>query len=324
MRQKRPRELMKVTIGLVALALLPAAARCATAVDDSYTTDRNTTLSVSSPGLLENDTCECWVAAVNGTAFEAEISLQLESGAVITVGTEGFLSYQPNGTEASADAFTYLAQDESGTSQATVTIILTEGTPSSPTANDDEYTVTAGSLLDVPAPGILGNDSDPEFDPLTVSTVNGSAVEFPHQENLPHGVLTVHQDGRITYQHDGTSGDQDVLPDSFAYTATDGASESGPATVTFTATAPPSGDSGVSVRIPNVGDVEIGSEIGRDGVDDLSVMAAPGTLASPSGPGLPATTPGVVLRVSDRLIISYCWDLLRLWYVFEVLCISRW
>jgi hypothetical protein len=317
MAKKRVRERMewvavaKATAGLMVLALLPGIAWGATAVDDSYTTPRDTQLFIGSPGLLANDPCECWVAAVNGTSFEGEIGLELASGAVITVGSEGFLRYEPNGTEVSQDSFTYHAQDESGASQATVTITLTAAEPSSPTANDDEYTVMAGSFLDVPAPGILGNDTHPSFGTLTVGLVNGSAVEFPYQETLSHGVLTVYQDGRITYQHTGEVSDGDVVPDSFSYSATDGVSNSAPATVTITATEPPTSDSGLSVRIPDVGSVEIGSEIGRDGVDDVSVMASPGSSGFASGAGLPVTTPGVVLRISDRQLRAEAREILR-------------
>jgi hypothetical protein len=71
---------------------------------------------------------------------------------------------------------------------------------------------------------VLGNDSDPDSDPLTA--VLGTDVS--------HGSLSLAADGGFTYTPTaGHSG-----PDSFTYTATDGDLSSGVATVTLTVAAP--------------------------------------------------------------------------------------
>jgi len=51
---------------------------------------------------------------------------------------------------------------------------------SSPTAVADYYHINMGETLDVAAPGVLGNDTDPENDPLT-SAVNEDWPPWAYQ-----------------------------------------------------------------------------------------------------------------------------------------------
>ena len=91
-----------------------------------------------------------------------------------------------------------------------------------PVANDDAYRVDDDDdeALTVVTPGVLGNDSDPDSDPLT-AVLNTS---------VSNGTLTLNVDGSFTYTPDedfeGT--------DSFTYFANDGTVDSNnPATVTI-------------------------------------------------------------------------------------------
>jgi Big-like domain-containing protein len=91
-----------------------------------------------------------------------------------------------------------------------------------PVANGDSYSTQASTPLSVPAPGVLGNDTDANGDPLTANVVTA-----PTQ-----GGLVLNQDGSFTYTpNPGASGS-----DSFTYTANDATLTSGPATVTITLT----------------------------------------------------------------------------------------
>src|SRR6185436_7137597 len=96
-----------------------------------------------------------------------------------------------------------------------------------------------GLVLDRPAPGVLGNDTDPEGQPLTAVFVAGPA----------HGSLTLNSDGSFVYAPAvGYFG-----PDSFTYRASDGQLQSNLATVAITvqppANLPPvSGDDGYAAR----------------------------------------------------------------------------
>ena len=89
-----------------------------------------------------------------------------------------------------------------------------------PVANNDEYSVTEDNTLNVTAPGVLGNDTDLDSDPLAAVLVSGPA----------NGTLTLNTNGSFTYtpnaDYSGT--------DSFTYKANDGQDDSNVATVTIT------------------------------------------------------------------------------------------
>ncbi|MBN2002390.1 MAG: PKD domain-containing protein [Anaerolineae bacterium] len=77
-----------------------------------------------------------------------------------------------------------------------------------PISVSDVYSVSAGSTLTVPAPGVLSNDSDAEQSPLTVTLVSTAL----------HGTVTLEPDGAFVYEHDGGSS----FTDTFTYRAYDG------------------------------------------------------------------------------------------------------
>jgi hypothetical protein len=102
---------------------------------------------------------------------------------------------------------------------ATVTITVSS-VNDAPVAEDDSYTTDEDTPLVVPAPGVLGNDSDVEGDPLTAVLVSGPS----------HGTLTLNPNGSFTY----TPEENFVGEDSFTYQAYDGELYSNVATVTIT------------------------------------------------------------------------------------------
>ncbi len=89
-----------------------------------------------------------------------------------------------------------------------------------PTAVADAYPVNEGASLNVSAAGVLGNDTDPEGNPLTASLVSTTS----------YGALTLNPDGSFSY----TPGADFFGSDSFTYRASDGMAASTPATVTIT------------------------------------------------------------------------------------------
>jgi len=94
-----------------------------------------------------------------------------------------------------------------------------------PVAQDDAYQTAEDTALTVPAPGVLGNDTDPDGDPLTATLVSGPT----------NGSLDLNPDGSFTY----TPATNFAGDDSFTYQASDGASQSNTATVTVTVTPGP-------------------------------------------------------------------------------------
>jgi VCBS repeat-containing protein len=96
-------------------------------------------------------------------------------------------------------------------------------TNQAPSAADDAYSTTEDTALAENAPGVLGNDSDPDHDPLSAVLVSEPS----------HGTLTLDADGSFTYLPAGDFNGSD----SFTYRASDGNLASDSATVTITVTA---------------------------------------------------------------------------------------
>ena len=135
-------------------------------------------------------------------------------------GTPPNLTYLGASNYFGPDSFTFSVNDGSLTSAvATVSItVLPVNHP--PVANDDHYDLGGGAALDIPAPGVLSNDSDPEAESLTAMLLSG-----PLQ-----GVLNLDPSGGFKY----TPTNHFSGVDTFSYQVSDGQTNSGPATVSIT------------------------------------------------------------------------------------------
>ncbi|MEP6478900.1 MAG: LamG-like jellyroll fold domain-containing protein [Rhodoglobus sp.] len=92
-----------------------------------------------------------------------------------------------------------------------------------PIAVANAYSVAENATLTVASPGVLGNDTDVNSDPLTAILVTGVA----------HGVLTLNSNGAISYVPEADYNGSD----SFTYKANDGTLDSNTVTVSLTVTA---------------------------------------------------------------------------------------
>jgi hypothetical protein len=91
---------------------------------------------------------------------------------------------------------------------------------SPPNSSDDAYTTTEDNTLTVAAPGVLGNDTDPDGDALQAEKVSDPA----------NGTVTLRANGSFDYTpNPNFSGD-----DSFTYRASDGSATSAPSAVHIT------------------------------------------------------------------------------------------
>ena len=217
--------------------------------DEAYAVTLGTPITIAAPGVLGNDT------DADGDVLNAVLDNGPGAG-VLAFNADGSFSYEP--TADGVFTFTYHANDGAADSiPATVTLTVTpqcaldtdgdgvcdeadpdddgDGTPddedpcpidpadgcdpnTAPTANDDAYTVTLGAPIAIVAPGILGNDTDVDGDPLTAVLVTGPAA----------GIFTFNTDGSFAYEAAALG---EV---SFTYRANDGTADSTPATVTLT------------------------------------------------------------------------------------------
>ena len=142
------------------------------------------------------------------------------SGGSVCTATVG---YTPTADYNGPDSLTFKVNDGIlDSNEATVTITV-NAVNDAPVAADNSYDTGEDVTLNVPAPGVLGNDTDAESNPLTAVLVNGPA----------HGALSLNANGSFTYTPAGNySG-----PDSFTYKANDGSADSNVATVSITVNA---------------------------------------------------------------------------------------
>jgi VCBS repeat-containing protein len=137
--------------------------------------------------------------------------------------SDGSFNYTHDGSETTSDSFTYHANDGTADSNiATVTITINP-INDPPVANDDYYTTAEETILNITAPGVLTNDTDPDDDPLTAVIIT----------DVTNGTLTLHTNGSFTYTPDINFNGIDT----FTYKANDTINESNTATVYITVTA---------------------------------------------------------------------------------------
>ena len=122
-----------------------------------------------------------------------------------------------------------------------------------PVAGNDGYAIDEDTVLSVGAPGILGNDSDLDGNPLTAILVAGPA----------HGSVVLNPNGSFSY----TPGANFNGSDSFTYKANDGALDSNVATV--------------SIAVSPVNDAPVAGDDAYGVAEGTSLtVAAPGVLTN--------------------------------------------
>ena len=161
-----------------------------------------------------------------------------QHGTVTIDQATGTFTYDPDDGYTGPDEFTVEVDDHttlhfhglrsllfgrSHTDTATISLTVVAVPNDPPVAvNDTAYTTTEDTPLTVAAPGVLGNDTDPDGDPLTAALVTGPT----------HGALTLNPTGSFVY----TPAASFAGTDTFTYTANDASLASTPATVTVTVT----------------------------------------------------------------------------------------
>ena len=130
------------------------------------------------------------------------------------------------------DVFNYTIQDTGGAPGGSTLTITINGANDGPRAAPDRYRVTQGATLIVNTvlPGLLGNDSDIDNDPLTELTVIQVGGDPANAT-----AFTLNANGTFTYQHNGA----DTTDVSFQYMANDGAANSNTVTVDIEVVAGP-------------------------------------------------------------------------------------
>lgn len=186
------------------------------AVDDNVTVDEDNSIDID---VVSND-----ITGDNPiNEFSVRIESEPENGIADFESEINVLFYQPDLNFNGSDSFTYTVSDTQGNRSNVATVFIdVRPINDAPVAVADTIFVDEDTLLDLSAPGVLGNDVDVEGDALSV---------FPEFTTTPanSGTFELNTDGQLLYQGlENFNGE-----DSFTYVATDGQLSSAPAQVTI-------------------------------------------------------------------------------------------
>jgi len=185
------------------------------------TVNEGQTVSLAPATFNDLGTLDTHTATIDwgdGTAVEAGIVSESPFGPPgSALGADGTVS----GSHVYADNGVYtvtvtVTDDEGALDSDTLTVTV----KTAPVAIDDAYATNEDADLVIAAPGVLGNDSDADGDPMTAVVDVGPS----------NGILTLYADGSFEYTPNADYNG----PDSFTYHANDGELNSNIATVTIT------------------------------------------------------------------------------------------
>ncbi|MCC6511556.1 MAG: tandem-95 repeat protein, partial [Pirellulaceae bacterium] len=188
------------------------------AVGNCYTTNEDTILSVAAPGILGND------SDVDGTPLQA-IRVTSPAHGTLSLSANGSFVYTPTENFNGVDTFTYRASDGLLSSAIETVTISVAAVNDAPIAVADSYSTDQNVSLNIPARGVLANDTDADGDTLIATVVTAPL----------HGTLTLAADG--SFQYTPTAGYNGL--DSFTYQASDSLASSAPTTVSLNIAPPP-------------------------------------------------------------------------------------
>ena len=260
---------------------------------DTGSTQEDVPVTFTAAELLAND------SDIDGDALTITGVGPSTNGTAVLNG-DGSVTFTPTADFSGTASFVYTVEDgNGGTDTATVTITI-------PAVNDAPIAVDDGPLStdeDTPLTGInvLGNDSDVDGDPLTVTSATS-----------PDGTVTINPDGTLDFTPDADFNG----PTTIQYTIDDGNGGTDTATVTIDVApvndAPVAiDDSAVTSEDVNVaGDVTpllAGQDFDIDG-DAINVVGVvPGTVAAPpsGNVGVPVAGTYGTLTVGDDGSYTY-------------------
>ncbi len=183
------------------------------AVNDAYSTNEDIAMSIATPGVLDNDT------DVEGNPLTAALIGNVSHG-TLALNADGSFVYTPTANYNGSDSFTYRANDGIADSNVATVNLTVNAVNDAPVAVNDAYTTNEDVAMTIVAPGVLGNDTDVDDNPLTAALVG----------DVMHGTLTLNADGSFVYtpavNYNGS--------DSFTYRANDGTANSNITTVSLT------------------------------------------------------------------------------------------
>ncbi|WP_420863877.1 Ig-like domain-containing protein [Algirhabdus cladophorae] len=215
-----------------------------------------------------------------------------DNGGLFVINADGSVDFDANGEfddlgagENASTTVSYTITDgNGGTDTATVTFTVT-GTNDAPVAVLDEDATDQDTVITLD--NVLGNDSDPEGDDLTVGSVEGDDGNVGEPvEGSNGGLITINEDGTASFDPNGDFdelGEGETAQTQVTYTVTDGNGGTDETTVTITVTGTEDGpaaecDHLVVTQDEDAGDVD-GNVLDNDSDpenDDLTVIGVNG------------------------------------------------
>ncbi len=240
--------------------------------NDEVTVPGNTTSDID---VLENDTDPendpIIVETVQTTARGARVVIDFPSYDILYTPPAGFIG---------EDSFLYTIVDSSGGRDTAQVIVTVTDPNNAPIANADTAGTIEGQLVTV---NVLGNDSDPDGDPLTVTNVI----------NISGGTAILNADNTVTFTP--TPGFIGSINPAFTYIISDGGTGTAQATVTINVN--PSNRPPIAVDDNAVTTVNIPVDINvlaNDADEDGNPLSV-STLTTPSSGTAVVTGSGTVL-----------------------------
>lgn len=153
-------------------------------VNDSYTA--HGIFSVSVPGVLGNDSDPDGDTLT--VSYPPSLNSYCTGHGCAVFNANGSLTYYPNPGYVGPDSVTYTVSDpRGGSANATVSFNVVNNPPS---AGNDTFTIHGWTPI--AAPGILGNDSDPDGDPISLFSPT------------PYNLYITNQGGSAYFNSDGS------------------------------------------------------------------------------------------------------------------------
>ena len=167
---------------------------------------------------LDEGTGDVFDLLANDTDNDGDVltilSVSTPSNGTATLLDNGNVRYTPNDGFSGTDAFTYIVSDGTVESTGQVTVVV-NSVNDDPVANDDSVSTTENTPLTI---DVLSNDTDPDGDSLTVSSVT----------NTTSGSAVINANNTVTFTpQDSFSGQA-----GFTYTVDDGSGGTDTAVVT--------------------------------------------------------------------------------------------
>ena len=155
-----------------------------------------------------NNTITVTKLVVGTTEYDLGTTITMPSGALLTLASNGDLTYNPNGQFESysandslptKDKFTYTISDTSGYQSSAIATLDINGVADNPEAADDIVSTDENTSTDI---DVLANDTDvdSEANELSVTQINGIAIRSGSVINLTSGSsITLNADGTLKY-----------------------------------------------------------------------------------------------------------------------------